>query len=284
MPKSTHNPIMLPSVEPHYSNGRRVKPNVYVLAVRHPKKPEKGVVARLLVERIEHVARYADGGISEVSFKIAYRVIGARPDDFFSRGNFLGGYSTFDNRVSITSTQVWNDGGVFMDIPYMKGHRIGTYMMNEVVTWAKQWPSASVKNVKLLESDAYPENKARRNWFYEQFGLRFTYDQPEKRSGISLDMLAEHLSPVDAWKKNITEELIFDCIGNAHRNLMEKVAEADALQSRLNRIERSYDNAVRAPFLWAIAKTYEKRGTVLVIGFVMLVASAAFFLTNKFTF
>ena len=145
------------------------------------------------MERIEHVARYADGGISEVSFKIAYRVIGARPDDFFSRGNFLGGYSTFDNRVSITSTQVWNDGGVFMDIPNMKGHRIGTYMMNEVVTWAKQWPSASVKNVKLLESDAYPENKARRNWFYEQFGLRFTYDQPEKRSGISLDMLAEHL-------------------------------------------------------------------------------------------
>lgn len=52
--------------------------------------------------------------------------------------------------------------------------------MNEIVEWVQHWPEESVDGIKLLARQAKDDNKARRNWFYEQFGLVFDYIDPEQ--------------------------------------------------------------------------------------------------------
>ena len=106
--------------------------------------------------------------------------------------------------VSLTSPAM-GSGAVFLDLPGLEGQRIGTYLFNEIVTWAQQWPDATVQGVRLEAGQSHGENKARRNWFYEQFGLVFDYSDPEHKSGRSQPMLVKNLIPVDAWKQNIRE-------------------------------------------------------------------------------
>lgn len=36
-------------------------------------------------------------------------------------------------------------GELFLDPDELRGQRIGTYLMNEIVTWAQQWPEAPVR-------------------------------------------------------------------------------------------------------------------------------------------
>ena len=128
----------------------------------------------------------------------------------FDRSNspiapFHGSYHrNFDGTevVSLTGHSQFS-GAVFMDLHRLSGHRIGTYMLNEVVCWAKQWSTASVKRITLLEGQASMENKIRRNQFYEQFGIVFDYSDPEKKSGASRRMLVSDLKNSEKWKENI---------------------------------------------------------------------------------
>ena len=79
-------------------------------------------------------------------------------------------------------------------------------MMNEIVTWAKQWPEAEVKTITLNADDAWPGNRQRRNRLYEQFNIAFDYDQhSDHGSGRSRSMHAGALTPVDTWTRNIVE-------------------------------------------------------------------------------
>ena len=101
-------------------------------------------------------------------------------------------------------------GAVFLDLPGLDGQRIGTYLMNEIVQCVQQWPEATVNGIELLAGQAHGDNKARRNWFYEQFGLVFDYTDPEHREGRSRPMLAGALVKVETWKQNITEHRMLD--------------------------------------------------------------------------
>lgn len=76
--------------------------------------------------------------------------------------------------------------------------------MNEVVTWARQWPNASVNPIRLFDADADDDNRNRRNRFYERFGFTFEYDDKDGTTGRSQDMLASDLIPVWSWTQNIT--------------------------------------------------------------------------------
>src|SRR5690606_42007148 len=61
------------------------------------------------------------------------------------------------NTVTLTSTIAWSEGGVFLDLPGLAGQRIGTYLMNEIVRWVQQWPSATVASIKLDAGQARSE-------------------------------------------------------------------------------------------------------------------------------
>ncbi|MDR6449645.1 hypothetical protein J2794_005783 [Paraburkholderia terricola] len=91
---------MLPSLEQH--EGPRKKPRVLVLEVQDRQKPDGPVIAQLLIERQESFKYYADGPLEEAGFELSYRMVGADVFPGNGRGEFRAGFSTFDNRVSVT--------------------------------------------------------------------------------------------------------------------------------------------------------------------------------------
>jgi hypothetical protein len=99
---------------------------------------------------------------------------------------------------------------VTLDLPGLEGQRIGTYRMNEIVCWARQWPDADVNNIELLEGQAYGKNTARRNRCYEKFGFTFDYTDPEHWAGMSRAVKVRDLNAVENWKDTIAERRVFD--------------------------------------------------------------------------
>ena len=78
--------------------------------------------------------------------------------------------------------------------------RLGIYLMNEIVGWAKQWPDTPVREVTLLASDAGdPQNRLRRNRFYEGFGLEFDFTDKDKSAGIPSVLYASFVQFSNPW-------------------------------------------------------------------------------------
>lgn len=59
-------------------------------------------------------------------------------------------YHVHVNTVSITAGSL-TEGIVVIDPPFLNGHGLGTYLMNEIIRWAKRWPNANVNTINLLE-------------------------------------------------------------------------------------------------------------------------------------
>ena len=99
-----------------------------------------------------------------------------------------------------------NEDVILRDISY-RGRRLGTWAMNQIVLWAKQWPDARVRPIRLSGTDALDvKNKIRRNKFYEHHGIKFDYYNQEKEAGKSEAMLSSSLKMVDTWDKAINPE------------------------------------------------------------------------------
>ena len=211
--------MAIPSFDNDWRDNKRINPRIYLLEVLDRSHPDAEPIAWLLVERQEtYMIDECDQTIDKASIRLSYECI--LPKHAFSfqrsgRGNFMGSYSRRFGQsfVSLTSASA-STGAVFLGLHGLEGQRIGTYLMNEIVMWVQQWPDATVMSVELLGGQAYDENKARRNRFYEQFGLVFDYRDLEHREGLSRPMLASELTPVETWKANIFE-----------RNLQEYIAE-----------------------------------------------------------
>ncbi|WP_152038199.1 hypothetical protein [Paraburkholderia hospita] len=199
---------MLPSLEVNEGLGKKLR--VLVLEIRDRNKTDRGVIAHLLVEREERYDRYADGQLRQARIELSYRMIGVAVAPASGQGEFRGCYSATDNRVSVTACGVWERGFVTLDLPGLEGQRVGTYLMNEIVRWARQWPDADVNNIQLLEGQAYKRNTVRRNRFYEQFGFTFDYMDAQHRAGMSHPVKVRDLKAVESWKDNIAERRMFD--------------------------------------------------------------------------
>jgi hypothetical protein len=209
------------SFKANWIEGVKVNPKILVLEVRHRDQPEGDPIMWLLTESQEQFKHDTDGNMSHASICIFWAQIKAKQSyPKGAKGNFSGSYCKYANVVSLTSTSTSlscsgyvgagdADGGG--DLPV--GHRIGTYLMNEIVQWVQRWPEATVNTVTLLSSDALGNNKERRIKFYEQFGLTFNYNDPERKEGKSRPMLAGELSQVSTWGQNITELNMFDYLG-----------------------------------------------------------------------
>ncbi len=252
--------LALPSFNSDWKDGKQVKPRMYVLEIRDRDKPDSDPIASLFIERQETYRRdERDGSIYEASICLSYeRIVPKHPFHVKSNSYFSGGYSRgFANMPSVSLTsESTARGAVFLDLPNLEGQRIGTYLMNEIVQWVRQWPEANVRPVELLSGQAYDENRERRNRFYEQFGLVFDYHDPEQREGLSKPILAAALTPVETWKQNIRER-------NARDYLGEVLYERNQLQFELLQSKRGIENlsaeirrAEERPARWALRRLW----------------------------
>ncbi|KGU52527.1 hypothetical protein NY98_12375 [Xanthomonas citri pv. fuscans] len=109
----------------------------------------------------------------------------------------MGGHYERADEASILYTMI---GGNMLLDDDARGLRIGSYLHNEVVRWAKEVGlPGRIATFSLVQQDAgTAEERDRRNRFYEQFGYEFDWQDPingiEHASGrlkdsITIDML-----------------------------------------------------------------------------------------------
>lgn len=251
----------LPSIEERRSESSLSVPRVFVLRLKAISERDKEVA--LLVE-CEETWSMPEREVTKACLSFHYQVISGD----VGRRHYEGGdfsaccetHLTEGSRVRLTSTStsVNNGGYCVVDPTWLRGRGIGTFFMNEIVHWVRQWPDAKVIPVNLLASDAHEENKVRRNRFYENFGLTFEHEDDRKLAGRSLPMLAEELTPLSQEAKASLREKLEWC--NLNEYLSEHVRERDmlemdrwGLQNQLRSSSKDWSRACRSPFRWAIA-------------------------------
>lgn len=184
----------------------------YVLEIRPKAAPQEPAIAYVLVHREDVQNNAPDGRLVRASIDLrceAFAMPG-QPNSYHPRGvfHFWGGYCAVANAVSLTSTSIGSSGGVFVDPEELRGHRVAGYLMNQIVLWAQQWPSANVVPVSLLPYQATPGNHERRNAFWKSFGLKFSH--ADIIQGHSDPILVSNLTPVMSWKRNIYKHRLID--------------------------------------------------------------------------
>jgi len=244
--------MALPYSEDTQHFGKTTKPCILILEVKKRDSPHGDALAWLLVERKEIYQYDSKKAIYRASINLHYKKIKtACLCQNSCMGQFAGSYLHVSNSVSLTS------GSVFLDLPGLEGQRIGTYLMNEIIQWAKQhWPEASVDSIKLLAGQADVENKARRNWFYEQFGLVFDYREPEHRSGQSRSIRVGELKTIETWKQNITEHRVIEYISEILEEKRNSAQELEGYKQKYERLLSQRKRAERCPLRWALKQLY----------------------------
>ena len=237
-----------------------------VLEVKSCQQRDPPPIAWLIIEREEQYVLDPDTRhAAEAHIKLSYqRIVPTRDLSQIAGGEFLGYYQRSANAVSLTSASL-SRGAVFLDLPGLDGNRIGTYLMNEIVLWVMQWPEATVRPIELVSGQGGDENKERRNRFYEQFNLRFVFEDNEKRAGLSIPMPVRELTPVEHWKQNIREISFMEYL--AQQLQSEQLADI-----KLRQLERANSDLVaeqrrveRTPFRWML-QLYWWRYRNLLIG------------------
>lgn len=232
----------------------------YILEVYHKERPKDKPFAYLLVEIKEKYEHSPDGDkcVTKANIDIYYQKINLYSSSSSGRKDFSGCYSKADNAVSLISSKVFKEGAIFVDPPDLRGQRIGTYLLNSIVNWVKQWPEASVDTIKLVEGYASPENKERRNWLYEQFNIAFDYDDDSKKAGTSRAMYVDKLTPVDTWKENILEYDISDFLSKMLREKQDLSSELKSVQRENEILTAEIVEARSSPFFWAVRTFFQK--------------------------
>ena len=160
-------------------------------------------------------------------------------------------------------------GWIMVQPDECKGRGIGSYAFGKVVEWGKEkYPDYSPLSLELAYRDAEdPENRNRRNRFYERFGFEMRYNNPEnKNTGKAvidkLALLETHgtLEKVDVLSLEDT--------------FRELLKEQDKHQDTNRRLE----NAVRRLRDELNAAELSVRRRNMIIGIMLFVLVAAFLL------
>ena len=236
-----------------------VKPRILVLEVRDRAQANEKPIAWLMVEREETYQREKQNGpILAAKICISYQLIQAKfAANEDSSGEFEGSYTGYSNSVSISG------GFVVLDLPGLENQHIGTYLMNEIVLWARQWPDANVAPIRLVEGQAHGNNKDRRNWFYWQFGLEFDWVDASHKAGVSRPMLTKALTPVEKWKENITEHLVQDYFSSLLYAEQTASSELEARDRACKDLIDSIRKAEKHPILWMLKELYYRHREAL---------------------
>ncbi|MCQ9730191.1 hypothetical protein LM497_30075 [Pseudomonas aeruginosa] len=266
--------MALPAFDDAWRGKQRIKPPVCVLEVRDRATPDGEPIAWLFVHREEsYRLDDRDGQVYEASIRLSYQTIEPK-HSLRSRvsGDFKASYSRGFREGEASVSLV--DGALFFDPIELRGHRIGTYLMNEIVTWAQQWPEARVRSIKLLSGQAQEDNRARRNRFYERFGLKFVYSDPEHEEGVSKPMPVKELTPVTSWEANIRErdprEYLAELLHEREHMVMEASRRDTVIQNLSARLEEANSHPVR----WAARRLWWRLQPILVQGAMLLAVVA----------
>lgn len=244
-----------------------------VIEVRHPSHPESAdPEALILVERSER-----ERGDDRL-LTLSVRRIGKHPLASCNRFSWTACYSPagYGNpeRVKLTDSKCSAGGNLVMTMTDLLGHRIGTFLMTEIVAWARQWPSAEVMQIKLAWKDEQPDawdghNKPRRDRFYGQFGINFEACVPGGYfTAVSKPMVAGELiseAAESACGENIRQHTVLDWMSGQQREVVTlkhrvQMLEAAADQAHEER-ERIDRNPLRhallliaaSPYAWGVA-------------------------------
>ena len=193
-------------------------------------------------------------------------------------GEFSASYDKIHNLVSLTASCLSTGGYVRIDPPSLRGAHLGTYLMNQVVLWAKQWPDAQLREISLAPGDGSDrENRARRNRFYEQFGIVFDYRDTDHKVGESRPMIARELRSVTSWANSIIEHSIVDFLRESVAASKTAGAELRMLKRDAKDLRHRLTFACRRPIRWMLARLlldnparslfYVCLAAVIVVGF-----------------
>lgn len=267
--------MSLPSITLPYTKDKSATPRIYVIQVyptelntdsnAEPVNP----IASIMVERTEELEYLDDRKtISCARIRLSYELITTRENYHRqSSGEFCGSYSVDyegKGRVSITSPSL-STGAVYMDLPGLKGHRIGTYLMDQIVAWVKKWPNANLCSIGLSEGQADEENRERRNRFYEQFGIEFNYTDDSRRTGRSKPMTAGQLIRSDRWMSRIKVINLRDYISLQLTSIEMQNFEIEREQRVKNHYKKDYDEACKAPVKFLFQQWWYRYGPHLVV-------------------
>lgn len=245
---------MIPALKRVNRNGVLGKPALQVLEVGQAGREP----VHLLIERTEQ-QELCDGTLDSATFKLAYQVIPREPTRHQTEcGEFSAcyrrSYGDQGECVRLTSSSINTGGFVVIDPGWLAGHRLGTYLLNEIVTWAQQWPDAEIMPIcTLLSGKPSPgnTNTGRRNPFYEQFGITFD-------SGISRPMKVSGLNTVDSWQQNIQEIPLEQFLAKALGQIRDQRRELKARDKHLQEIRGDWEFAVLRPVRWTLRRWIER--------------------------
>ena len=133
----------------------------------------------------------------------------------------------------------------------MRSYRIGSWIISQSIEWAQQWPDHAVHPIMISDVDATPDNKERRNRFWQSCGFRF--EDIEVSRSYSLPMKVEDLRLPDKWRENIK---IYP-LDRFHEKCRHDVKQLDQeidlafwhFQDLDQQMSWLYENAVRYAFL-----------------------------------
>lgn len=252
---------MLPSFYKEWTAPADSLPRIYLLAVKERHLPNGEPVQWILVERSETRLDRQDGSTITASISLSFMPLRLSKESGFGdhesfNGNYSSGPGGHDAKISITG------GSLMIRDRRLRSKRIGTHLMNEVVRWAQQWPTAVVRAVSVSSADDYLdkvdgqdgegiENRLRRNLLYENFGLKMIYDDDLKAEGESLPMPALELIPRDTWKQNIEVRDVPGYIRDLRKEIAALTRKDSERSRHIERLENQIDSAERSPVLWA---------------------------------
>nr|BFD33467.1 hypothetical protein GTC16762_30860 [Pigmentibacter ruber] len=267
---------MVSSFEEDLSNQYNSSPRIQVLEL---KDKAVGSSIWVIVEREEEYEYITDSSNNKCLFggniTLYYKILNKKNINEGRSHKFKGYYSSYQNTVGLTSHN-FGARALFLEPAILRGKKLGTYLMNEIILWAKRWPDAEVSQIDLFSTQADEKNKERRNRFYEQFGIKFKYETLERADGKSELMFAKDLNCVDSWKKEIN-------IFNIHEFLSEKLNENVLLFSKLEENKRyikdltdSIYKAEKNPLKWALKHLWRNYSYLAMIVTVVFLFSFLF--------
>lgn len=228
--------------------------------VREGRKPRRIGTRRVLVLEEQKIKTYACGTVvvMEYSLKLLRLQPGSRWDPRRIE-SFEASYHHTHKAVSLTNHSL-SEGFVLLDDLGVVGDRLGTYLMNRIVGWVKHWPEAEVWPIHLREGQASGQNKERRNRFYEQFGIRFDFDDPSTReSGRSHPMKVHELVQIDPEKyRNIREIPLDAFLGDMESTVERLQGDIDRLESANTQLGQHWSRMIERPFATALELTLSR--------------------------
>lgn len=232
-------------------------------------------VDRLLIEKREVFERDSTGNIHRGKLCIFYWDLGnehAKGD--VPDGEFAACYECRLNSVSITSGCMSSGGYVLIEPQRLRGSGLGTYFMNCVVKWAKQWPNAQVQKIELPRGEARETvNQAQRIHFYGKFGIEFDFTAGVAPCGVSRPIQARDLLEVTSWKNTITEHNAVVFLRGSVHETKRSAAEVVFLRKSLKQdgimLSQAYQRPIRWLFQRLVTDNLARTGFIVAFGVVI---------------